>query len=147
MRSGYALFFQLPWLPEATLRARDFAVMRRTLIASSAPGTFSDADLDRYAATWRQPGALTAMLSYYRALRYKPRREPAWVLPSTLVIWGGKDRFLSRAGYDASLEMCEDGAGLWIDDASHWVHLERPERVAGAILGCFRETPPSRETS
>lgn len=140
LRSSYVLFFQLPWLPGAVLRARDFAVLRRSLVASSAPGTFSEDDLDRYADAWRQPGALTGMLSYYRALRHKPRREPVRVSPRTLVVWGGRDRFLSRAAFHASLEMCDDGSGLWIDEASHWLHLEQAGRVANAIVRFFQET-------
>jgi len=138
LRSWYVLFFQLPRLPEAVLRRRDFAAMRRSLTASSAPGTFSDEDLDRLAADWARPGALTAMLNYYRALRRKSRREPARVTPRTLVIWGGRDRFLSRAAYDASLAMCDDGVGLWLEEATHWLHLEQPQHVADAILRCFR---------
>lgn len=140
LRSSYVLFFQLPWLPEAVLRARDFAVLRRSLVASSAPGTLSEDDLDRYADAWRQPGSLTGMLSYYRALRHKPRREPVRVSPRTLVVWGGRDRFLSRAAFHASLEMCDDGSGLWIDEASHWLHLEQAGRVANAIVRFFQET-------
>ena len=143
LRSAYTLFFQLPWLPERMLGARGFATLRRTLIASSAPGTFSHDDLERYVVEWSRPGALTAMLSYYRALRHKPHRAPARVGPRTLVVWGGKDRFLSRAAFDASLEMCDAGAGLWVDEATHWVHIEQPRRVADAILRCFRGTDPS----
>ena len=82
------------------------------------------------------------MLNYYRALRRKPRREPARVTPQALVIWGGKDRFLSRGTYDVSLELCDHGEGLWIDDATHWVHLEQPVRVSEAILRCLPETSP-----
>ena len=140
LQSWYALFFQFPRLPERTLSVKNFAAMRRSLTASSAPGTFSDDDLDRYTAEWARPGALTAMLDYYRALRHKPRRRPARVRPRTLVIWGGKDRFLSRAAFDASLEMCDDGTGLWVDEATHWVHLEQSARVADATLRCFRGT-------
>jgi len=125
------------------LQRRGFAPVRRYLTESSALGTFSDADLDRLAADWARLGVMTAMLSYYRALRRKSRREPTRVAPRTLVLWGGQDRFLSRAMFDASLATCVNGTGLWIEEATHWLHLERPECVAEAILRCFRGTDVS----
>ncbi len=143
LRSWYVLLFQLPRLPEAILRRHTFAALRRSLSSSSAPGTFSDDDLARLVASWAKPGALTAMLAYYRALPRKPWRDPARVTSRTLVVWGGRDLFLSRAAFDASLAMCDDGAGLWVEEASHWVQLEQPERVVDAILRCFRETDAS----
>jgi pimeloyl-ACP methyl ester carboxylesterase len=66
-RSRYILFFQLPWLPEWRLRRNDFAGLARALTATSRRGTFSPEDLARYREAWRQPGALTAMLNWYRA--------------------------------------------------------------------------------
>ena len=140
LRSSYVAFFQLPWLPEAVIRARGFALARRMLTRTSTPGTFADDDLDRYVMAWRRPEALTSMLNYYRALRRKPRRPPARISPKTLVIWGGKDAFLSRQVFEASLATCDDGEGIWIEEATHWVHLEQPGRVADEILRCFRGT-------
>ena len=39
-----------------------------SLRATSAPGTFSDADLARYRAAWARPGRARGMVSWYRAL-------------------------------------------------------------------------------
>lgn len=145
LRSSYVAFFQLPWLPEAVFRARSHAVARGMLTRSSNPGTFTDHDLERYVEAWRQRGALTAMLNYYRALRHKPRRQPARVLPQTLVVWGGKDYFLSRRVYEAGLAMCDHGTGVWVDEATHWVHLEQPARVTPALLQFLGDRPMSQE--
>lgn len=134
LRSAYVAFFQLPLLPEALLRARGFALMRRALRKSSRKAIFSDAVLDRYCAGWRQPGALTAMLNYYRALRHKPSEAPRSVQPPALVIWGGLDSALSRPVFEASLEPCREVRSLFLPQASHWVHLEEPEAVTGALL-------------
>ncbi|MGQ9490001.1 MAG: alpha/beta fold hydrolase [Anaerolineae bacterium] len=58
-KSWYIFFFQLPWLPEAALRARDFAVLRQTLRRDPVrPAAFSDEDIARYVEAARQPGAL-----------------------------------------------------------------------------------------
>lgn len=147
LRSSYALFFQLPRLPEALLSVHDFRLLRRSMSGSSAPGTFSEEELDRYAAEWARPGALTAMLTYYRALRTKPRRDAVRVTRPTLVVWGGRDRFLSRPVYDASLDTCEAGQGLWVEGASHWVHRERPEAVNAALLRFLGGATPKKEAS
>jgi pimeloyl-ACP methyl ester carboxylesterase len=132
LRSAYAAFFQLPWLPEAVLRAADFRLMKRSMRNSSRPGTFSEADLDRYREAWSEPGALTAMLNWYRALRRSPVAAQRVTVPA-LVIWGIRDRFLQRGLADASLALCDRGRIVQVD-ASHWVQHEEPARVNAAIL-------------
>ena len=66
LRSSYVAFFQLPLLPEAWLRAGDHALLRWMLTATSRPGAFDDATLEVYRRAWSQPGALRAMLDWYR---------------------------------------------------------------------------------
>jgi pimeloyl-ACP methyl ester carboxylesterase len=142
LRSSYIGLFQLPLIPERLLAAGDFALMRRALVRSSRPGTFTPDDLDRYAVAWSRPGALAAMLNWYRALRRKPSLAHPRVSPPTLVIWGGRDRFLQKGLARASLALCRNGRALWIDEATHWVHLEEPETVNLALL---RFLAPGRE--
>lgn len=140
LRSTYVALFQLPLLPELLLRAGRFAALRRALTASSRPGTFTEGDLDRYAEAWSQPGALTAMLNYYRALRLRPAKgAPHRVAPPALVIWGARDRFLERHVARAALDLCESGEGLFLDEATHWVHLEEPEAVNSALARFLQE--------
>jgi epoxide hydrolase 4 len=68
-KSWYMFFFQLPWLPEASLRAHRFAPLRRVLRTEPVrSGAFSPADIEQYVAAAAQPGALTATINYYRAL-------------------------------------------------------------------------------
>src|SRR5690606_18973941 len=67
LRSWYALFFQLPWLPERLLAAGRARAIGGVLVKSAAPGTFPPDVLARYRAEAAAPGAMTAMLNYYRA--------------------------------------------------------------------------------
>ena len=77
------------------LRAGDYAWLANGLTGSSRPGTFGDADLARYRRAWSQPGALTAMLAWYRAVRLQqPPTTPLRVEVPVQVIWGDRDRFL-----------------------------------------------------
>ncbi len=66
-RSWYMAFFQLPRLPEWRFSSNNFAAGVRALVASSRPGTFTADDLDEYRNAWANPGAVTAMLNWYRA--------------------------------------------------------------------------------
>ena len=104
------------------------------MVAASGPGVFSPADLDRYVEAWSRPGALTAMLAWYRALRFFRPMERGRVLPPVLVIWGGRDPFLDRRLYRASLDRCVHGQGLFLADVGHWPHLEVPAMVEQEII-------------
>lgn len=133
-KSAYVGFFQAPVLPELVLSARDHAAMRRALTGSARTGTFTPADLDVYAREWARPGALRAMLDWYRGLTRAPcsMRGRRITVP-TQMIWGARDRFLEQGLVEASLAYCDDGRAEIVPDATHWVHLEEPERVTRLI--------------
>ena len=134
LRSAYVGLFQLPALPERLLAAADFALLRRALVTSSRRGTFADADLAVYARAWSQPGALTAMLNWYRALPQRPRVPDPQVAAPTLVLWGERDQALEPGLAEASLSVCADGRKIAFPHATHWLHLEVPDEVNGALL-------------
>jgi epoxide hydrolase 4 len=134
LRSHYVALFQIPALPEAALARRDCAAMRRALVGSSRPGTFRPEDLERYAQAWREPGALTAMVNWYRALRHRPAWRNSRVAAPTLAIWGLQDRFLEIGLAEESLALCDSGRLVTIEDATHWVHLEEAERVNAELV-------------
>jgi pimeloyl-ACP methyl ester carboxylesterase len=145
-RSAYMAFLQLPWLPEALLRARGFRRLERTLVDSARPGAFDEADLAEYRAAWREPHALTGMLDWYRAMRHARRevlasgqrpRKPVEI-PLRLV-WGDRDRFLLPALAEASLARCARGELFRLPEATHWLHHEEPERVNELLVEFLRE--------
>jgi epoxide hydrolase 4 len=134
IQSLYAGFFQLPRLPETALAARDFTFLRQSLAGTSRRKTFSDDDLRRYQEAWSQPGALTAMLNWYRGLRLKPPMAKPRVDAPTLVIWGLRDPFLQEGLAQESLALCRDGRFLPFRTATHWVHLEEADQVNSALI-------------
>ncbi len=135
LRSTYVAFFQLPWVPEATLGSFDFTGLRAMMQGSAKVDTFEPGALDRYAEAWAHPGSLTAMLNYYRALRERPSGgEPARLNPPTLILWAGDDSFLERHVAEAGLALCDDGRLEIVEGASHWLHIEQPERINPRIL-------------
>lgn len=141
LRSAYALFFQLPWLPELVIRASDFALLDRSLRRQPVhPQAFTPEDIAAYKQALRCPGGLTAPLNYYRAaLRYQRDLDspPQTITVPTLVIWGEQDPFLS-------VRLTEDLAP-WVPelrvqrlaDASHWVQNDVPDRVNSLLVRFF----------
>jgi pimeloyl-ACP methyl ester carboxylesterase len=143
VRSWYIFFFQIPRIPEAHFRRRNWRALARALHATSRPGTFTDEDLDRYRRAWAEPGAITAMIHWYRAaLRHGPTPPADLRVPvPTLLIWGVRDRFAGRGLAEASLGLCDDGRLEWIEEATHWVQHEEPDRVNRLLLDFLGRHP------
>ena len=140
IRSWYILFFQLPWLPERILAANNFRLLASSLLRTSRRGTFSDEDLRRYRQAWAQPGALRAMISWYRAAaRHQPKIKNPLVRVPTKVLWGVHDPFLRFRMAEESLRYCEKGELARFDNCTHWLQHEAPERVNKLMIGFFRE--------
>ena len=139
LRSSYMFFFQIPRLPEEVIRAGDFGLLRSVFRSDPVqPEALTAEDIERYIEAIAQPGVLTASLNYYRALLRNPREMRALlqrVEAPVLVIWGEKDRFLSRR--------LAEPPRLWVPnlvrvkrlpDASHWVAEDRPLEVNTLLL-------------
>ena len=130
-KSWYIFFFQLPWLPEALARRKHWAFASSAMTKTSIPGTFTESDLDRYRQSWSRPNAYSSMLNWYRALIRKPPKlsENSRIVVPTLLIWGAQDTFLVREMAQQSIDLCDDGRLVFIEEATHWVHHEEAERV------------------
>jgi pimeloyl-ACP methyl ester carboxylesterase len=141
LKSWYVYCFQLPWLPEVMLRRKNWRALTDLLRGSSRPGTFTEADFDRYRRAWSQPGAITAMLHWYRAAIRVPPPPPAdpRVHVPTLLIWGAKDVALDRGLATMSIEQCDRGRLEILEDATHWVQHEEPDTVNRWLLDFLRE--------
>src|SRR5215207_5081050 len=135
-RSLYALFFQLPWLPEFTLRIGNWSVAARGMRGSGKPNAFTEGDIEKYKEAWSQPGAMTAMLNWYRAAaRYRPEiTTDMRVSVRTLILWGVNDVALSRRMARPSLDYCDDGHLIFLPDATHWVQHEEADDVNRHLL-------------
>jgi pimeloyl-ACP methyl ester carboxylesterase len=142
LRSWYILFFQLPLLPEWLVQAGDFALMERMFRREPVhPGAYSDEDIRRYRRALAQPGAVTAALNYYRAVRRHGRAMLADVRPitaPTLLIWGVRDPHLGV--------WFTEGIDRWVPHlrverltASHWVQNDVPEDVNRLLVEFLKE--------
>jgi pimeloyl-ACP methyl ester carboxylesterase len=100
----------------------------------------------QYIADWSQPGALTAMLNWYRASRMiVPPPGVTVPLPDlllsafpkvkvpTLVAWGMLDRALLPLQLDGMEELVEDLTVVRLPDIGHFAPWEAGEQVAGTL--------------
>jgi pimeloyl-ACP methyl ester carboxylesterase len=135
-RSLYALFFQLPWLPEMVLRAGNWRTAASSLCRTSNKNAFTEEDIEKYKEAWSQSGAMTAMLNWYRAaVWYRPQINTEMrVRVRTLMLWGVKDTALTYRMARPSIDYCDDGNLIFFPDATHWVQHEEAEEVNKHML-------------
>jgi pimeloyl-ACP methyl ester carboxylesterase len=141
LRSWYIFFFQIPWVPEWLLRGRGAKAIGNAFRAMAVDKSrFPDEVLNFYRRQALQPGALTAMINYYRALvRDPPTRrklrhmERAILGVPTLMIWGERDRALGKELTYGTDKLVRDFTLRYVPDVSHWVQQEAPETVNAMI--------------
>jgi pimeloyl-ACP methyl ester carboxylesterase len=130
LRMAYQLLFQPPWLPELFLRLFLPTILRRL-------GHFTADEVRVYAEGWRQPGALTGMTNYYRALRRYRRELRPLVRPidvPTLMIWGERDPVFTRASTENFSEYVPHLRMERIATAGHFVQTDAAERVNELLI-------------
>lgn len=130
-RSWYALFFQLPWLPELGMRFNDWRGAVLALRGSGLAHTFTDEDIVKYKEAWSQPRAMTSMINWYRAAARSPRQIPneMRIRVPTLMMWGVKDTALTHRMARPSIDHCDDGKLIFFPDATHWVQRDAADEV------------------
>lgn len=107
-----------------------------------------------YLEDWSSPGALTAMLNWYRASRIEvptPGEKsplPTWTMAPfpklkmpTLVIWGLRDKALLPVQLEGLDALVEDLRIVTSPTAGHFIPWEEPETVTSAIRDFISETP------
>jgi pimeloyl-ACP methyl ester carboxylesterase len=141
--SWYALFFQLPCLPERMLTASGAKLISQMFSGTSShPERFPEEILEQYRQAVLLPGAPKAMLDYYRAFLWGGglRRQRALGFPQidipTLMLWGENDVALTKGTTVGTDAFVSDLTLRYLPDASHWVQQDQPE-VVNAMLGAW----------
>ncbi|MBS7287926.1 MAG: alpha/beta hydrolase [Candidatus Freyarchaeota archaeon] len=140
-RSWYIFFFQLAEVPERFLSRNNYMFLKGTLRSTAAnANAFSEEDLDEYVKAWSQPGAITAMINYYRA-NIKPEvfmEDVKLNLPKvktpTLVMWGEEDFALTREVSEGTEEYVDAPYTIRYFPCGHWLQNEMPETVNKHLL-------------
>jgi pimeloyl-ACP methyl ester carboxylesterase len=134
-KSSYVKLFQIPFLPEALIGLDSSKALSRGFRDTIRSGAFTEEDLQEYRSAWQQPGTLTAMLHYYRALLRRPLARSATYRIScpALVIWGKRDAYAVPELAEASIGLCNNGDLIWLEDSTHWVQHDEPVRVTNLL--------------
>ena len=128
------------------MHARDWHFFRHFLHDANPP--YTPQEIERYVEAWSQPGAVTAMLNYYRySVRESQKAAAAAVRPisaPTLLIWGERDRYLGPGVRNPDPK---DVPGLdrieSMPNASHWVHHDEAQRVNQLLIDFFAPALPT----
>ena len=148
-RSWYIFMFQMP-TAEAAVSGADFAFLDR-LWADWSPGwTVPAGEMAALKETFRKPGVLTAALGYYRATfnpalqvaelaELQSKMMTAPIPMPVLVFHGRRDGCIGVETLDGMESLCPQGlAKVVVEDAGHFVHQEKPERVNEALIAFFK---------
>lgn len=129
LRSWYMFFFQLPGLPEFIFQAFDYKALEAIFVGQAVnKSAFTQTDLVAYKEAAAKPGALTAMLNYYRNV-FQGLLDREWHLLEMpmLMVWGEKDIAFGKEltyGMDAYAKNLQIE---YIPNCSHWVQEEQPQ--------------------
>jgi pimeloyl-ACP methyl ester carboxylesterase len=140
-RSWYVAMFQVPRLPEVVLTAGQALGIGAIFEIMRVHPEYLPADIVHlYRQQACEPGALTAMLNYYRAAvrgggAARQRMLGYHIIDvPTLVIWGLQDHALARENLNALDQLVTDLTIVTMDRAGHFVHQDEPQRVTHEIL-------------
>jgi len=113
--------------------------IRRDTVGTVDPGSISEADIDVYARSLAQPGALRASFSYYRTL-FDDRKDNEQFGQKKLempVLAIGCE-FGYGQGAKATMEkVATNVSGAIIESSGHYPAEEQPERLASVLLDFF----------
>jgi pimeloyl-ACP methyl ester carboxylesterase len=133
-RSWYIILFQLPWLPEQLIRWADTRAdgwMARKLTSAIK---MSAVAYEETCALWREPGAATATVNWYRAMRPRTVILGKIRIP-TLYVWSTEDCTLGRAAAQLTANYVEGAYRFEVlQGVSHWIPEERPREVAAMVI-------------
>ena len=129
--SGYISFFMGE--VDGLLAANDFELLANTVFTDA----FTDEEIAAYKVAWGQPGALTAMLNWYRAnfADGKPKTPTDINVDTvpTLVLWGLADTALLAGNLVGLDQYVADLTIRAFPLATHWINHEYAAEVGQAI--------------
>lgn len=146
-RSWYVFFFQIPGVPEMLFKARGGDAIGKAFYNMAIDKSrFPQEVLAHYRENALLPGAMRAMINYYRAnFRHNPYQH-VWAEPPkldipTLMIWGEEDSALGKELTYGTEELVSDLTIRYLPEVSHWVQQEAPETV-NAMIKAWLEGKP-----
>ena len=144
MMAWYVFYFQLPLLPELMFTLQPFKAAGSMFRTRN--NSYGQLDKEIIVSSWLIPGAMTAMLNYYRAFvrgifsralskkNSSARARDEKIKVPTLVVWGKNDGALSQKLAQGLDKYVENVQVHLLDGVSHWVPAESPDLAAQKII-------------
>jgi pimeloyl-ACP methyl ester carboxylesterase len=137
---------------EKQVAANNYAGLAKGILGTTlASGNYDQADVDKWIEAWKQPGALTGGLNWYRANHLNPPfndRHPADKVPTswsadavlkgartrtiatpTLVIWGLADSALQGGNLSGIEKLVTNVKVKLYPGVDHWVPMVKAKEV------------------
>ncbi len=140
LRSWYAIAFQIPRFAEWALSRNHAAAIPRSMLrTSTSPQTFPRDLLEATRASASKPGALKAMIDWYRAfmrgggLRRQMKRGWPLIETPTLMLWGENDTFLAKHTTYGTDRYVRDLQIEYLPGVSHWVQQDATAQCNTAL--------------
>lgn len=128
--SAYVGLFRQPEGKAERLLLEDGARRLTTLFRPLAP-----AAVEVFVRPLTEPGALTAVLNWYRAMSRRDNDPLGEITVPTTYVWGTEDLGVSRVAAERCRQhVAGDFAFVELPGVSHWVPEQEPETVASAVL-------------
>ena len=148
LRSWYAMFFQLPWLPERVLTRRQPLRFVEKMVAGFQNPENVDAETRALLAqNFSERARVKAMLDYYRAVsrgggarRQRKLGYPVIETP-TLMLWGLDDVALGVETTYGTDAFVSDLTLRYLENASHFVQQDAPVLVNRLLSAWLRGDP------
>jgi len=138
--SWHIYFFQLPRIPERVLLGRRGTETVMSKMLQSDKQTPEAANRD--AGAMAEPGVLTAMLNWYRAIPLSDvRRVRHKVTVPTMYVWSNGDTALLEKGARGCGRYVSGEYRFEILHGTHWMLDEQPGAVADLLLEWFATHP------
>ena len=152
--SQYIRLFQTPGFENSIKIMGYDKFFEKTFSAHVDTALVPDEERAAYLHDWSQPGAMKAMLNWYRASNIEvpevgeKAHKPLWAqnpffpepqMP-VLVIWGMKDKALLPIQLDGLQDHVPDLRWVLEQEAGHFIPWERPEVVTAAIRDFMADT-------
>jgi pimeloyl-ACP methyl ester carboxylesterase len=134
LKSWYMFMHQLPYLPEFIL-SKTLPQFYKLFFRGwmHHPENFTDKDLHAFVTAYKEEGALTGSINYYRAML---QARPAFsvfkqkVTAPTLLIWGEDDKALGKELTYNTQDYIDNTLEIkYIKNCSHWAQNDCPEEV------------------
>lgn len=131
LHSWYMLLFQVPWLPEAAMRATGVS---RAAHALERDGLDPET-ARRYAERMQNRAAITGPLNWYRALPFDLRPSMPKVETPTLYVYADRDRYLTRYAAERTARYVTGPYRFEVlEGMPHWLPTAAAGRVSELLL-------------